>query len=149
MSTDELGMEQLPGATGVELVRQIDALSLSQALVDFEMANARVLDLTARLVEANERVVRFGRQAADASEAARADRAMLADAQSTVAVLTGEIDALREVIAARDRDALMLHGEIAARDEVIRVRTNEVAALRSSRAYRLGSRIGSLTRVFR
>ena len=40
-----------------DLRRQMDALSLTQALLDFEMANARVLDLTARLVEANGRVL--------------------------------------------------------------------------------------------
>lgn len=31
----------------------LDELSLTQALLDFEVANARVLDLTQRLVEAN------------------------------------------------------------------------------------------------
>lgn len=41
------------------LARQIDTLSLGQALLDFELANARVLDLTARLVEANGRVVKM------------------------------------------------------------------------------------------
>lgn len=56
------------------ITRTLDRLSLTQALVDFELANARVLDLTARLVEANERVVR---QQADAD------------------ALRGEIDALR------------------------------------------------------
>ena len=42
---------------GDDLRRQMDELSLTQALLDFEMANARVLDLTARLVEANGRVL--------------------------------------------------------------------------------------------
>ncbi len=41
-----------------ELVRRLDALSLRQALIDFELANARVLDLTARLVEATNASVR-------------------------------------------------------------------------------------------
>lgn len=41
-----------------ELVRRLDALSLQQALIDFELANARVLDLTARLVEATNASVR-------------------------------------------------------------------------------------------
>lgn len=35
---------------------QMDRLSLEQALLDVEVANARVLDLTARLVEANQRI---------------------------------------------------------------------------------------------
>ena len=33
------------------LVEEMDQLSLEQALLDFEVANARVLDLTQRLVE--------------------------------------------------------------------------------------------------
>ena len=40
------------------MVRRLDALSLQQALIDFELANARVLDLTARLVEATNASVR-------------------------------------------------------------------------------------------
>lgn len=46
-------------STGVEpnqvqnhLQEEMDALSLEQALLDFEVANARVLDLTQRLLEA-------------------------------------------------------------------------------------------------
>jgi hypothetical protein len=39
-----------------ELSAHIDRLSLEQALLDVEVANARVLDLTARLVEANQRI---------------------------------------------------------------------------------------------
>ena len=35
------------------LQSEMDQLSLSQALVDFEVANARVLDLTRRLMEAH------------------------------------------------------------------------------------------------
>jgi chromosome segregation ATPase len=35
----------------------IDRLSLEQALRDFEVANARVLDLTQRLISANDKVV--------------------------------------------------------------------------------------------
>ncbi len=38
------------------LSEQLDRLSLEQALLDVEVANARVLDLTARLVEANQRI---------------------------------------------------------------------------------------------
>ena len=40
-----------------ELTRRLDRLNLTQALLDFEIANARVLDLTARLVESNKRVL--------------------------------------------------------------------------------------------
>ena len=38
-----------------KLITAIDRLSLSQALLDVEIANARVLDLTSRLVESNQR----------------------------------------------------------------------------------------------
>lgn len=34
---------------------KLDEISLAQALIDFEVANARVVDLTARLVEAHRR----------------------------------------------------------------------------------------------
>ena len=47
-----------PTTDRAELVRRLDALSLQQALIDFELANARVLDLTARLVEATNASVR-------------------------------------------------------------------------------------------
>jgi chromosome segregation ATPase len=39
------------------LREEIDRLSLEQALRDFEVANARVMDLTQRLISANDRVV--------------------------------------------------------------------------------------------
>ena len=56
------------------LAREIDALSLRQALLDFEMANARVLDLTARLVEANTRVLKLQRELDGFTAAADAQR---------------------------------------------------------------------------
>ena len=40
------------GRDGAGLQTRMDELSLQQALIDFEVANARVLDLTQRLVEA-------------------------------------------------------------------------------------------------
>jgi hypothetical protein len=39
------------------LQEELDRLSLTQALVDAEMATARVIDLTERLVDAREQVV--------------------------------------------------------------------------------------------
>lgn len=39
------------------LEEQLDRLSLTQALVDAEMATARVIDLTERLVDAREQLV--------------------------------------------------------------------------------------------
>jgi hypothetical protein len=169
-TTSPLPLERLPGATGEALTRQIDALSLAQALVDFEMANARVLDLTARLVEANERVARSGRREIEATEATRAAEARAtaaADAQraldevtiahsatreelarvrAEVATLHGELDAHRAVIEARDRDATEFHREIAARDEVVRVRTDELSKLRGSLTFRVASKLTSVVR---
>jgi hypothetical protein len=51
-----------------ELTRRLDRLNLTQALLDFELANARVLDLTARLVESNKRVLTL-QSGADAGQA--------------------------------------------------------------------------------
>ncbi|HVF12974.1 MAG TPA: hypothetical protein VM942_00175 [Acidimicrobiales bacterium] len=42
--------------TAAELSTEFDRLSLHQTLIDFEIANARVRDLTTRLVEANREV---------------------------------------------------------------------------------------------
>jgi len=39
-----------------DLDRELDAISLNQALVDFEVANERVIDLTRRLMESYEEV---------------------------------------------------------------------------------------------
>lgn len=41
---------------------EVDRLSLEQALRDFEVANARVIDLTRRLISANDKVVEFQRE---------------------------------------------------------------------------------------
>ena len=49
------------GSTGVELERAMDRLSLEQAVKDFEIANVRVVDLTQRLITANERIVELQR----------------------------------------------------------------------------------------
>ena len=139
-----------------ELQQRIDALSLGQALVDFEMANARVLDLTARLVEANERVRRFGRE----SDAARTALQSVSDerdrmrtdhmaAVNEVAVLAREIGLLREVIAAREARVLELEGEIAARDVQVAQAHGEMAALRNSATFRLSAKLGALKRLLR
>jgi len=45
-----------------ELEREMDRLSLEQSLRDFEIANARVIDLTKRLLEANEQIWDLQRQ---------------------------------------------------------------------------------------
>lgn len=74
-----------------DLSRRMDALSLAQALLDFELANARVLDLTARLVEANSRVVKIQGQLDDvrvdvAAGHADADRARVDAAAAHAAI---------------------------------------------------------------
>jgi hypothetical protein len=45
------------------LTKEIDQLSLEQALRDFEVANVRVIDLTGRLISANDRVAELQREA--------------------------------------------------------------------------------------
>ena len=63
-----------------ELTRRLDRINLTQALLDFEIANARVLDLTSRVVDSNKRVLKQQAEA-DASrlalDGARADIAEL------------------------------------------------------------------------
>jgi hypothetical protein len=58
------------------LSSELDTLSLQQALVDFEIANARVLDLTARLVALHEDNVRLARELEAVSSAYAADTAL-------------------------------------------------------------------------
>jgi chromosome segregation ATPase len=43
------------------LKEEIDRLSLEQALRDFEIANARVVDLTQRLISSNDKVISLQR----------------------------------------------------------------------------------------
>ena len=47
------------------LQEEIDRLSLEQALRDFEVANARVIDLTQRLISANEKVLAVQKESDD------------------------------------------------------------------------------------
>lgn len=61
----------------------LDETSLIQALKDFEVANARVVDLTSRLTMANEEIVRL-----------RADRLRL---EAEVARLSAELSYLQAV----------------------------------------------------
>ena len=51
------------------LESELDRLSLMQAVRDFEIANARVIDLTQRLISANQRIVEL-QKANDLSETA-------------------------------------------------------------------------------
>lgn len=48
-----------PSVEPVQITAAMDALSLEQALLDTELANARVIDLTRRLLEAHAEVERL------------------------------------------------------------------------------------------
>lgn len=48
-----------PAEQRTDLEKELDGLSLQQALLDFEVANARVMDLTQRLVEATATITDF------------------------------------------------------------------------------------------
>jgi hypothetical protein len=67
--------------TAIELHAELDRLSLSQALLDFEVANARVTDLTQRLMDAADEIValkgELDRRNADLLEAQKAHREMV------------------------------------------------------------------------
>lgn len=71
-----------PSVDRVDIVAALDALSLEQALLDTELANARVIDLTRRLQEAHAEVERLRRQLDDIErgelERVRAERDELA-----------------------------------------------------------------------
>lgn len=61
------------GGTDAAIRRaSLDHLSLEQALLDFEVANARVMDLTARLVESSARIAELT-QELDRESRARAE----------------------------------------------------------------------------
>ena len=55
-------MEEYDELEATPLEKEIGLLSLDQALRDFEIANARVIDLTQRLIAANNRVVALQRE---------------------------------------------------------------------------------------
>lgn len=138
-----------PGRNGSELERQIDALSLNQALLDFELANARVLDLTARLVEANIRVMRHqgetdALRAEIAGYQARLDAAnssVTTSAQASVAAESEAAAARVEVLGAlAERDAAKTQTAVVAA---------ELAATHNSRTFRVASKLKSLPGVGR
>lgn len=57
-TTDPTAASRAVAATS-PLPSRLDQLSLEQALLDFEVANARVVDLTERLVEATDDFIRL------------------------------------------------------------------------------------------
>ena len=60
--------------TATELDRELDRLSVEQALRDFEIANARTIDLTQRLVDLSHEVTDLREQLVAAQEAFAAAR---------------------------------------------------------------------------
>ena len=89
-SVDSVAGEAVAVPSEQALQQSLDRLSLTQALLDVEVANARVLDLTARLVEANRRADAL-RVDVDAS---RAEAALVrAQADAEVAQVRAEMAA--------------------------------------------------------
>ncbi len=88
--------------TAADLTRELDRLSLTNALVDFEVANARVTDLTQRLIDsANEIVDRradIDRQRLRIEELDRDYNGMVAS--KTWKIARG-IEALRRLLTSR------------------------------------------------
>ncbi len=120
-----MDVENPAGPDHDRLAREIDALSLRQALLDFEMANARVLDLTARLVEANARVVKLQSELDGFSADAERVRAELAADHGK---LQAHADALEAARAQAEAAAAREHAEL--------------LALRSSTTFRIVRGIG-------
>jgi chromosome segregation ATPase len=82
-----------------ELSQELDRLSLTQALLDFEVANARVADLTQRLIEASNEIAalkaELDRRSAQLTDLDRAHRQM---AESTTWKIAKGIEALRRFL---------------------------------------------------
>jgi hypothetical protein len=137
------------GRTSSELERQIDALSLNQALLDFELANARVLDLTARLVEANTRVMRHQGET-DALRAEIAGFQARLDAAHTAATTSAQATETAQGEAAAARvEALGALAERDAAKSQTAVVAAELAATHNSRTFRVASKLKSLPGVGR
>lgn len=85
--------------TSTELGRELDRLSLTQALLDFEVANARVTDLTQRLIDASNEIAalraELDRRSAQLTELDRAHQQM---AQSTTWKIAKGIEAVRRLL---------------------------------------------------
>jgi len=64
-----------PAGSPAGVERGLDRLSLEQALRDFEIANARTIDLTQRLIDASKEISRLRGQVVEAQEQAAATRA--------------------------------------------------------------------------
>ena len=100
LDIDDVEREEVPPAA---LEETLDRISLRQALVDFEVANARVIDLTARLLEAQQELAqrRVHRSELEALQAEAGDlRAQLDEVTARhEAVITSRTYRLLHVIA--------------------------------------------------
>ena len=85
--------------TSTDVGRELDRLSLTQALLDFEVANARVTDLTQRLIEASNEIAAL-REELDrrSAQLAEVDRAHQQMAQSTTWKIAKGIEAVRRFL---------------------------------------------------
>jgi len=85
--------------TSTDLGRELDRLSLNQALLDFEVANARVTDLTQRLIDASNEIAalraELDRRSVQLTELDRAHQQM---AQSTTWKIAKGIEAVRRFL---------------------------------------------------
>lgn len=63
--TTSIGPRRAPEPAPSDLERRLDRLSLEQALLDVEVANARVVDLTQRLISAGHELVAVRRELED------------------------------------------------------------------------------------
>lgn len=85
--------------TSTDVGRELDRLSLTQALLDFEVANARVTDLTQRLIDASNEIAalrdELDRRSAQLAEVDRAHQQM---AQSTTWKIAKGIEAVRRLL---------------------------------------------------
>jgi hypothetical protein len=60
-ATTSRAVNNEPAGGDAQLERELDRLSLEQAVRDFEIANSRVVDLTQRLISANQHIVELQR----------------------------------------------------------------------------------------
>jgi hypothetical protein len=72
-----------PSRPADELAGQLDALSLQQALIDFEVANARTRDLTQRLVGLAADNRRLEEELAEVREVLATERALWAEVRGS------------------------------------------------------------------
>lgn len=96
---NEPNVEPVIDETGTQLSVELDRLSLTQALVDFEVANARVTDLTQRLIDAANEIValraELDHRSAQYADLEKAHRQM---AESTTWRIAKGIEAVRRLL---------------------------------------------------